>query len=473
MTRARPVPSRLFALAAGLSAVVLTAACAPARPAAPPPPDLSEVGAIDPAVRSLVDELTAAVDADRGDAARWGRLGMAFEANGLLVQAAEAYDTAVALADAEPRWRYRRAILRARRGEVEPALADLDRVIEQAPSFAPARWRQGLWRLDLGRTDDALQSFRAAAQAAPADPAGPIGIALVHLTRREDADAAAELERLLQTVPGERYALQLLGTAYRRLGREDDARFALSVGKSGEPVWADAWSDEVDQYRRGFAALLKQATQLGLERRFEEAIALLERLRAERPEDRDLQVYLGGMYASAGRVADAEAVLQPVLQTDPRHFDATMHLATGYLFAGALDRAATYAARALDLRPSSADAAKLRGVIAWQQGRNAEALRVFDDAARSDPRDPMPHLYMGMIYGQQGRYPDARGMFERALAVNPLLGDALIGVADTYAADGRFGDAQAALARAEQAEPGNPRLAAARARIESAARGAR
>ena len=55
----------------------------------------------------------------------------------------------------------------------------------------------------------------------------------------------------------------------------------------------------------------------------------------------------------------------------------------------------------------------------------------------------------------------------------PLLGDALLGVADTFAATGAFAAAETALKRAEQAEPANPRLTAARERILSAARAKR
>jgi thioredoxin-like negative regulator of GroEL len=97
----------------------------------------------------------------------------------------------------------------------------------------------------------------------------------------------------------------------------------------------------------------------------------------------------------------------------------------------------------------------------------------FAAAADADPRDPMPHLWMGMILGQQARYIDARRRFEMALATNPMLGDALIGLADTYAATGAFAEAQAILKRAEQAEPENPRLADARARVDAAAKAAR
>jgi tetratricopeptide (TPR) repeat protein len=146
-----------------------------------------------------------------------------------------------------------------------------------------------------------------------------------------------------------------------------------------------------------------------------------------------------------------------------------MHLASGYLFAGDLDQASTYAARALALRPSSADAAKLQGMVHWQRGRLREAETLFTEAAAADPRDPMPHLWMGMILGQQMRYIEARRRFEAALSKNPLLGDALIGVADTFAATGAFTEARVALDRAGQAEPNNPRLAAARDRILAAA----
>jgi tetratricopeptide (TPR) repeat protein len=460
------VTARAVVRAALVAGVLLAAACN----RGPVPPDVSSLGALDPDVLALLRDLRAEVDGRRSDAGAWGRLGMGFEANGLLVEAEEAYATARALDAREPRWPYRQALLRARRGEVEAALGDLALVIARAPGYAPARWRQGLWRLDLGDTEGAEAALREAIRIAPGDPGGRIGLALVSLARRQEAEAAATLEALLAEHPGQRYALHLLGTAYRRLGRDEDARFALAVGSTGEPDWHDPWSDEVAQYRRGFAALLKEATALGLEQRYDEAITLLKRLVAERPDDRALRVYLGGMYASARRFGEAEATLLPILEAHPDEFDAHMHLATSYLFGGALDRAAAHAARALTLRPSNADASRLQGVVRWQQGQSDEAARMFDAAVARDPRDPMPHLWMGMIHGERGEYLAARRRFELALERNPLLGDALIGIADTHAALGEFGEAQRLLARAAQAEPGNPRLDEARARIGAAAR---
>ena len=451
--------------ATALVLVVPTIACT----RGPEPPDIASLGSLDAAVKTLLDERTAVVSAARSDAAGWGRLGMAYEANGLLVQAATSYAEAARLDPREPRWLYRIALLRARRGDLDGALRDLDRVIQLAPSYAPAEWHRGQWRLDRGDLAGAEASFQAVLRASPRDPAGSAGLAQVLLARDDSAAAASVLEALLASTPGDRYALQLLGTAYRRLGREDEARLALTVGATGQPSWPDPWSEEVDRDRRGFAVMLKDATRLGMERRFDESIQLLNQLCTLRPDDTALRVYLGGMYASAGRLQEARLTLEPVLAADPQQFDAVMHLASGYLFAGDLDNAAAYATRALSIRPSSADAAKLRGVVAWQQGRTAEADALFTAATDADPRDPMPALYQGMILGQQGRYADARHRFEQALETNPLLGDALLGIADTYAAVGEFTQAERALARAGQVEPENPRLPAAKARITEAA----
>ena len=219
----------------------------------------------------------------------------------------------------------------------------------------------------------------------PAMPASATGQARVLMARGQAADAAARLEALLERTPADRYAYQLLGTAYRQLGRAVEAGEALAAGAGGEPVWADPWSDEVGSLRRGFASSLKDATALAMAGRYPEAIALLERLQRERPADRELRTYLGGVYASAGRVAEARALLDTVLAETPGDFDATMHLATAHLFAGDYDAADRAAVRALALRPATADATRLRGVVAWRAGRLDDARRLARGRGRRRP----------------------------------------------------------------------------------------
>jgi tetratricopeptide (TPR) repeat protein len=203
---------------------------------APPLPRLDHLDTLAPEVRDLIQEARTALEMDPRAGDRWGRLGMACEANGLLVAASDAYRGAAMMQPAEARWWYRLAMVQARTGDVVPAIASVRRSIELRPDYAPAQWRLGLWLLDVDDTDGAARAFARASEINPADPAGAIGLGRVYLQRREDLRAVELLERTLAKTPGDRYAMQLLGTAYGRLGRTDEAAAAMAVGVSGEPA---------------------------------------------------------------------------------------------------------------------------------------------------------------------------------------------------------------------------------------------
>ncbi len=449
--RSGPVAARLARL---LGTSLIAVACT----TAPVPPDPGTLGELDPAVRALLDERVAGVREDPADADRWGMLGMALEANGLTGTARDVYRVATTFDNAHGRWFYRAAVLGERAGDTDAALADYDRAIALSPDVMAPRWRRGLLLLDRGDLEGAEAAFRVVANLAPGDVAGPTGLARVQLARGAAADAATRLEAVLERAPADRYAYQLLGAAYRQLGRVDEAQEAAAAGAGEEAAWADPWSDEVGGQRRGFAASLKDATALALAGRYPEAITLLERLRAERPDDRELRTYLGGVYASAGRVSEARALLDASLAANPDDFDATMHLATAHLFAGDYGTADATAVRALALRPGSADATRLRGVIAWRAGRLAEARRLLEEAAAADPRDAKALAGVATIAREQRRPGDALDGFRRALRRDPLLVDALIGGTLTALEVGEMAEARRWLARAKRLAPGDERL---------------
>jgi predicted Zn-dependent protease len=293
---------------------------------------------------------------DRRAGDRWGRLGMACEANGLLTAASDAYRGAAMMEPEEARWWYRLAMVQGRTGDVVPAIASVRRSIELRPDYAPAQWRLGLWLLDVDDTDGAARAFARATEINPADPAGAIGLGRVYLQRREDQRAVELLERTLAQTPGDRYAMQLLGTAYSRLGRPDEAAFALAIGVSGEPSWADHWTDEMTSFRRGFAVRLKDATRHFLDGRTGPAISLLETLHREKPDDLALLGHLGEVYIAALRAQDGIRVLEQVVARDPERYGAYVALASGYLQHQELGRAAAAIDRAI--APASVAATK-------------------------------------------------------------------------------------------------------------------
>ena len=280
---------------------------------------------------------------------------------------------------------------------MDEAIAAMQRAIELNATYAPAHWRLGLWLLDRDDTGAAERAFVRAREIEPHGVPAALGLARVYLQRMENQPAADLLERTLANNPGDRYAMQLLGTAYRRLGRVAEAEFALAVGESGEPVWPDPWTDEMMQFRRGFAVRLKDATQYFVAGRMAEAMALLQQLRQEKPDDLALLDHLGEVYVAAGRLDEGVAMLEQVVARDPERFEAHVNLASGYLKQNNLARARAAADRAIAINPTLGRAHETKGLILWREGDEAGAVGAFNAALRWDPRNARALVWAGMV----------------------------------------------------------------------------
>jgi tetratricopeptide (TPR) repeat protein len=417
---------------------------------------LARLGAIAPEVEDIVRQALESVEQVPLDGSRWGRFGMVCEANGLVGAARDAYATAASIQSSEARWWFHLASVEARLGRADAAVRDMRRAIDVNPGYAPAFWRLGLWLLDQNQIEGAERAFDRATEIQPADRAGWIGLSRVFLQRGENARAAGLLERLVEAGAGERYTLQLLGTAYRRLGRLDEAASALEVGAKGEPQWTDPWTDEMLGYRRGYAALLKDATAFIVAGQFEPAIRILEQLRREKPDDLVLMAHLGQVYVAAGQDADGVLLLERVIAREPDRFEAYVDLATGYMHQNNLTKARAAVDRALSIEPSFGPAHETLGLILWRGGDARGAVSAFETAVRSDPRNARALVWMAMALTNLNRPTDALVTFQRAVRADPTSVDGWIGIANAQMSRHDFNAAAAALQNAQRLQPQRP-----------------
>ena len=91
-----------------------------------------------------------------------GRLGMAYDVNGLRDAALVTYEQAEILDPDDFRWPYFRALLIAETGELEQAIKTLERALAIDPDYAPAWLWRGAWLLEDGLLDEAMIAFQQA-----------------------------------------------------------------------------------------------------------------------------------------------------------------------------------------------------------------------------------------------------------------------------------------------------------------------
>jgi tetratricopeptide (TPR) repeat protein len=343
----------------------------------------------------------------------------------------------------------------------------MQRAIDRDPTYAPAFWRLGLWLLDQNQTAGAERAFSRATEIQPADRAGWIGLARVYLQRGENERAAGLLERLASAGSDDRYVLQLLGTAYRRLGRVDQAASALVVGATGEPQWSDPWTDEMIGFRRGYAARLRDASAYITAGQLAPAIRLLEELRRDRPDDIVLLAQLGQVYVAAGDQAAGVPLLEQVVAREPERMAALVDLASGYMLQGQLAKARAAVDRALSIDGAFGPALETRGLILWRAGDPRGAVAAFDAAVRADPRNKRALVWMGMVETNEGRTAAALAAFERAAEIDPTSVDAWIGIANAQISRRDRAAAAAALANAQRLQPDRPAVKDTAKRLEA------
>jgi cytochrome c-type biogenesis protein CcmH/NrfG len=447
--------------------VVAIAAVRLSRTPTPQPPALADLGPLAPEIADIVRQARASVAENPNDAVRWGRFGMVCEANGLAGAARDAYANAAARQPTEAKWAFRLAVVESRLGHAADAVRDVQRAIEVNPGYAPAYWRLGLWLLDDNQTEGAERAFSRATEIDPEDRAGWIGLARVYLQRDENERAAGLLERLVSAAPADGYALQLLGMAYRKLGRSDEAAAASQVGAKGEPQWSDPWTDEMLSYRRGYAARLKDATAYIVAGQFRQAIQILEELRQQRADDIVLMAHLGQVYVAAGRDADGVSLLETVVARAPERFEAQVDLATGYLHLGNLAKARAAAEHAVQLNGSYSPAYETLGLIRWRDADGRGAIAAFDRSVQLDPRNVRALVWKGMVETNDGRASAALATFERAARVDPTSVDAWVGIANAQLNRHDVAAAEAALRNAQRLQPDRPSVKATAERLRS------
>jgi tetratricopeptide (TPR) repeat protein len=327
------------------------------------------------------------------------------------------------------------------------------------------------------------------------DPRTLLGLAVAAQQGGEIERAVALYERVLAAVGDEPRILSNLGAAYSRLGRYPEAveryeralarapsetairqNLALALYKTGELRKAAGEAARIVEAQpdNEAATLLLAECHLRLGEH-DEVVRLLRRENGLPPEGRAAQYLLGTALLAAGRVGEAQAVLDRVLKEDSA--EAHVVLATMYVRDGDCGKARPEIKRALEanpqlplvnyldgkclmedevsdwkgaaeafrrelaVNPSHLESNLLLGELLRQEARHEEALPYVEHAARLRGDDLAVRFSRGALYLALGRTEEALPLLEQVAAAVPEHIQAHLQLAVAYHRLGRTADA--------------------------------
>jgi tetratricopeptide (TPR) repeat protein len=188
--------------------------------------------------------------------------------------------------------------------------------------------------------------------------------------------------------------------------------------------------------------------------RYDDAIALLDRLLVRLPENSWAFMQRGHMLWHQDKNDDALASLDRAIAIEPGRAEAISYKGCVLKDLGRLAEALAEHDRAIVLDPKPAPFHNYRANVLADLGRAKEALEEYEKASKIDPNLPNPHSGRGEVLTTLGRLDDALAAYDRAIAVDPSFAWAYTGRGMTLQALGRLEEALVAHDRAIAIDPG-------------------
>jgi serine/threonine-protein kinase len=178
------------------------------------------------------------------------------------------------------------------------------------------------------------------------------------------------------------------------------------------------------------------------QRRFTEAVGLLQRVRDEQSVDRAI-VSLESILRNARESGSVNALLARAL----------LYKSSLARRPALVEQATVYATRGVALGGSDPEAHSTLGELQNASGHPADAAGSFQRALALRPNDPRALVGLGQAYEKQGRAADAEAMYRKVLSIRPDSPGTLMRYGSFCHRQGRYTDAVTHFRRATELDP--------------------
>jgi predicted O-linked N-acetylglucosamine transferase (SPINDLY family) len=309
----------------------------------------------------------------------------------------------------------------------EEAVMLIGRAVTRKPGFADAHSNLGNAFRELGRLDEAEESYRRALAANSRFAMAHYNLGNVLMARKRFDQAAKSFGSAIALSPDLLEAHVNLGIVLAERGRYDEAEKCYRKALAIRP---DA---PVAHYNLGNTLLEKGCPA--------EAAQCYERALAQEPGYTEARLNLGGALRDLGRLADAVACYRRALENAPDDPGILVNLGAVLRDLGKPDEAEEYYRRALDLAPDSALGHFNLANLLRELGRTGEAVAGYERAVALNPDCAAMYVNLGNALRDLGKTEESVGVYRKALELEPENADALLNLGNAFKEMGNCGEA--------------------------------
>jgi len=263
--------------------------------------------------------------------------------------------------------------------------------------------------------------------------------ALSALQAGDAKDAEHLLKAVLRAQPKHVVALNLLGVALGRLGRNAEAIDSFDRALNLAPGSVESW------FGRGMTLIAAGRRQ--------DAIASFDRAIAAKPDFAQVHLLRAKLLADLGRHDDALAGVDRLLAMAPNLAEVWLGRSNVLFELRRYDEALAACERALALKPNLAEAWHGRGNALNELKRYEEALAAYDKALALNPGFAWAWHGRGNVLNELKRYDEALAAYDKAMAAMPDLAESWLGRGNVFNETKRYDEAFAAFDRALALRP--------------------
>ena len=291
-------------------------------------------------------------------------------------------------------------------GNLRQARVDLTEYIKDGASSPDLEFQLALTDFAEGKNKDAEARFRSLRERFPTDLRLVFAVAEVVARTGRTNEALQFLRAEKQKHPDNRALSFAVAAAASKSGDTALAETEYRALLAADPK-------NVDLHMR-LGELLRAKGQLVA------AIDMLKKGQELAPNNPAANLLLAMTLDAAGLKQEALPLYEKVVKVDPENTVALNNLAFQYAELGKdLDLAMKFAQKAKQKAPNSDDISDTMGWVYVKKQLNDNAISVFRDLVKRQPKNALYHYHLGYALYQKGNKQDARQSLQTALSLKP------------------------------------------------------